>query len=596
MNIATDFDFQTERELLRLALANSARSVLMLVVGVGYLVVLGVQAGALGATVVVGVVGWLNAAVRWVTARRLLAKQDMTPPELAAAVRGLEIHAAVAGLVWVVASVGIYPHLSPSSAVAYAVMLVGSNAVAATFLSLAGRAYLILSGMQLGGLAVVTAWGAALGSWSVAVLGVLFGLTMHHAAQSFRAATARGIRHRREVDAANDALKQALQTAQSAGLAKSQFLATMSHEIRTPMNGVLGALDLLQQTPLQPEQRRLVRTAALSGETLLGLLNDVLDHSRIDAGRLELRSEPMSVTAAAVAAADLCRGSAQSKGLALQVELAPGLPERVLGDSQRLRQVLLNLLGNAVKFTERGSVTLALRPVRARSASRLAVVFEVRDTGRGIPAGQLDSIFEPFHQVMLASGQPRRGGTGLGLSISQRIVNAMGGHISVDSRPGQGSFFAFVLEFEADPAPQLPLPQDTVPAPLNDLPSTQATVLVAEDNPVNRMIAGEMLRNLGMLSVLVEDGQEAVDRVRQGGIDLVLMDVQMPVLDGHAATQRIREHEALTGLRRLPIVAVTAHSHSSDAALHDVGLDAHLAKPFSQAELQAVIQRMIQAG
>ena len=400
-------------------------------------------------------------------------------------------------------------------------------------------------------------------------------------------------RMQQRIDERVTELQQARAVAEDADRARREFMANMSHDVRNPLQAILGMTDAIDRAHLSVADSERVGIVQRSAQRLHGLVDDLLLHARIDAGRARVRAIEVDVHTLFSDIAQAHRAEAERKHLALRLDLSSA-PPRFGTDPLHLHRIVDNLVGNAVKFTERGSVTLALRPVRARNSDRVAVVFEVRDTGLGIPAGQLDSIFEPFHQVMLASGQPRRGGTGLGLSISQHIVHAMGGHITVDSRPGQGSFFAFVLEFEQDPEPQVPLPEDTIPAPLNDLQAPRSTVLVAEDNPVNRMIAGEMLRNLGMSAILVEDGQEAVERVLQGGIDLVLMDVQMPVLDGHEATRRIREYEAQRGLPRVPIVAVTAHSLSTESVVRpEVGMDAHLAKPFSQAELQSMIVQMI---
>ena len=585
--------FATERELLLLALGNSARSVLLLLAAVAYVVGVGIAAGAVPAAILTGTLGLINSVWRWRTAKRLLAVPEIGPEDLGAAVRQIEANAAVAGLVWVVASVGIYPKLSGVHATAYAVIVIGSIAVAATFMGLVGRAFLILAGLQLGALVAVSAFGTSHTSWPLAVLISAFGLTMHRAAVAFRQSAARAIDHGREIDEANDALKKALESAESANIAKSQFLATMSHEIRTPMNGVLGALDLLRRTSLDAAQRRLVRTASSSGETLLGILNDVLDHSKIEAGKLELTSSSMSLKQVAQSVVTLFRGNAESKGILLLLEMDPVTPDRVFGDPQRLKQVLLNLVGNAIKFTERGTVTMDLRPALASRPDRVAVSFGVHDTGIGMPPEELMAVFEPFHQVGGARHR-RRGGTGLGLAISQRIVQAMGGRIMLDSVQGEGSHFHFVLEFELDIAgPHEPV-EDTLPSPLEDEAPLRGKVLVVEDNPVNRLIASEMLRNLGLQTLQAEDGQQALDVLANESVDLVLMDVQMPVMDGYEATQMIRAREQAAGLARVPIIAVTANAFGEDAdQARAVGMDAHLAKPFTQGQLRALIARLI---
>jgi two-component system, sensor histidine kinase len=586
-------NFATERELLLLALGNSERSVLLLLAAVGYVVAVGIEAGAVSAAVLTGVLGLANSIWRWLSSRHLLAMPEITPRALSSAIRTIEANAALAGLVWVVASVGIYPKLSGVHATAYAVIVVGSIAVAATFMGLVGRAFLILAGLQLGALVAVSVMGTAHGSWPLAVLVSVFGLTIHRAAVAFRQMAARAIEHGREIDLANEALKKALESAEAANIAKSQFLATMSHEIRTPMNGVLGALDLLRRTPLESSQRRLVRTAASSGEALLGILNDVLDHSKIEAGKLELTRASMSLRQLAQSVVTLFRANAEGKGVLLLLEIDPVTPDRVFGDAQRLKQVLLNLVGNAIKFTERGSVALDLRPALASRPDRVAVSFSVHDTGIGMPPEELLAVFEPFHQVGGARNR-RRGGTGLGLAISQRIVHAMGGRITLDSVQGEGSHFQFLVEFEADLSAPLEPAEDTLPSPLDEEAPLHGRVLVVEDNPVNLLIATEMLRNLGLQTVQAEDGQQALDSLAQQSVDLVLMDVQMPLMDGYEATQKIRAREQQEARSRVPIIAVTANAFGEDAEqARRAGMDAHLAKPFTQAQLRSLIAQLI---
>ena len=392
-------------------------------------------------------------------------------------------------------------------------------------------------------------------------------------------------------------LRTRLEEAEAANYAKSRFLANMSHEIRTPMNGIIGMTDLLQNTPLSPIQLKYVDAVHRSGDILLSIINNILDLSKIEAGRTDLEKIPFSLRDTVKSSSVLFAGKINQKKLAYECTVSEDVPDALVGDSARFAQILNNLLGNAIKFTDSGRISV-LASVLERHRDDITLRVQVTDTGIGIPSESQSEIFSRFSQADIATTR-KYGGTGLGLAIAKHLVELMGGEIGVESRTGAGSTFWFTCRFTLYPDP---LPDMTPSGPVKPFVSSRigpVKVLLAEDNTINQEIGIAMLESLGCTVVLTDTGTKAIEALGKETFDLILMDCQMPEMDGYEAARIIRKNELEAaqsdpGCKRACIIALTANALMGDKEkCLAAGMDDYLAKPFTIQQIHTVMSRWL---
>ena len=584
---------RTQRELLALASKNLSRTVPMLALAGGFVAYFGLTVGELTAALTIAAL-----AVALAIWRLLIARS--APHQIAAEgesglrtlTRSLEANSLATGLMWIVATLGIYPHLQGIDQAVYIVLVLGSVGIAAFFMPLVGRSFTILTTAQLCPLIGVSLWADGARSLPIAVLAAIFWYGMHSGTRAFATHVIRSIQRGLELEAANSALREATAAANAAADAKSVFLANMSHEIRTPLSAVIGFSEELLDIDQSMEDRvQAVRTINMAGRHLLNVINSLLDLSKIEASQLQLEWVAVPLLPLIDEVVSLAHMQAAAKGLNFSAEQEYPIPRTVTTDPLRFRQILLNLVVNAIKFTANGSVTV--RTSYQAQSGRLVVA--VSDTGIGITQDQMGRLFRPFGQADSSTSR-RYGGSGLGLVISRKLAEALGGSLEVSSTPGTGSCFTLTLPagqgdemLDAAP-PELPATAHFQGADRHE--SFSGCVLVAEDNADNQRLITLYLKRLGAAVEVVDNGERAVQAALARRHDLVLMDMQMPGMDGMTAVRKLRAQGY-----PVPIVALTANTSREDMQFCiDAGCNDFATKPIARAKFERIIRKFLAAG
>jgi signal transduction histidine kinase/CheY-like chemotaxis protein/HPt (histidine-containing phosphotransfer) domain-containing protein len=580
-------DSLVQQASLRLAVAALPRSVLVMLAGCAGVVVLAAQSQNFFMATAVGGLGLLSALWRLHMAhsqkRQNFAGQAY---DCAWVSKQLDANAVLTGLMWCAATVWVYPQLQTMERACYVAITFGYLGLAAVFMPVVGpaasRPFVILVATQMGAMVGVSLLHEATYSGLLAGVATLYALGLLMGAHSYVRSATRAIAREHELTAANQGATEASQ-------AKSIFLANMSHEIRTPLTAVIGFSEALLDVDQTMAQRiEAAVTIHRAGKHLLDVIDSLLDLSKIEAQRMELECMPVAVLPLLAEIASFSRLQAADKGLALVVEHQFPLPPEIWSDSLRVRQVLLNLIGNAIKFSASGTVTLSA----SYAAPQARLTLSVSDTGIGISEDQLTRLFQPFGQAD-SSISRRFGGSGLGLVLSKKLAELLGGTLVVKSSPGQGSCFSLVLPtgpvdslLSSEPAPQNPL---THARPFEPPQPLQGQVLLAEDNPDNQQLIRRHVLRLGASLKAVENGAMAVEAARDQTFDLILMDMQMPVMDGLTAVRTLRA----SGYSQ-PIVALTANATRFDMqACLGAGCDAFLTKPIVRSVFDEVMRRFL---